>query len=235
MIFCLSVSEAVALEFGQGHLEQKKAPISSNDLRRLYFCGKYYGFFPDGAKALERDAWGQFGAFLIRASTASCNAALVELVELWKQVYDVVANYKSWVVPVGACVVPGAAPAPPIPPVPAPRRRRIGVVFPPPCAFPAPGGEEGLLTRPTPLSEAGAGASPCGIAAEAPPEAAAVGSATDSTPGVVKETPKGERSVPPHTGGTAPPMGPRVARSEEDTNNRSRLCGALLRAREPVD
>ncbi|TRZ05524.1 hypothetical protein HGM15179_021582 [Zosterops borbonicus] len=52
-------------------------------------------FFPDDVKVISWDAWGQFGAFLIRTLTASRDAALVELVELWKQVHDVVASYKS--------------------------------------------------------------------------------------------------------------------------------------------
>ncbi|TRZ06753.1 hypothetical protein HGM15179_020359 [Zosterops borbonicus] len=107
MIFRASGFEAFTLEFLRRILELTKAPVSVDDFRHLYFYGKYYGFFPYAAKALSRDSWGQFGAFLIQALSAGRDAALVELVELWKQVYDVVANYESSVAPVGACVTPG--------------------------------------------------------------------------------------------------------------------------------
>ncbi|TRZ08935.1 hypothetical protein HGM15179_018176 [Zosterops borbonicus] len=107
MIFRASGFEALTLEFLQRILEVTKAPVSGDDFRRLYFCEKYYGFFPDAAKAPSRDAWGQFGSFLIQALSAGRDAALVELMELWKEVYDIVESYESSIAPVGAYVAPG--------------------------------------------------------------------------------------------------------------------------------
>ncbi|TRZ05200.1 hypothetical protein HGM15179_021907 [Zosterops borbonicus] len=148
MIFRISAFDAEALKVWRDLLEWAKAPILDADLWLLYYYGKVKGFFTGDKAVASRGSWNRFGDYLIRALATTHNAGIAELALLWRECDIARREYKSSGAPVGACVAPGAMP---IPPVPVPRRRRTW-------------GDEGSMTRPAPLSEAGARESPCGIA-----------------------------------------------------------------------
>lgn len=107
MVFSASGVEALVLDLWQSMQERKRLPFLATILGVCISVENTTVFFPGTTKTISRNAWGPSGAFLIQALSAGCDAALVELPELWKQFYDCRGSYESSAAPVGASVSPG--------------------------------------------------------------------------------------------------------------------------------